>query len=301
MKELFRRSVLALLFTLFAALCSGGRGAATQGESSPPAESQQDDVLPGHSRHGEGFDEGPRQRPWKLENIGSSHFPITTSVPEVQEWFDQGNTLLHSFWYFEAERAFRWCLKLDPDCAMAWWGLGRAVRGARSEEFFKEAYARKDLVSERERMYLEAWEAAYAPELSGAVEVLDEKGRKQNDILAEELERIAMEHPDDLEAKALVGRYRMRDEGRYGNELIYREILSHRCIPGRTTIASTTGTAPRGATPWTAARCTASWPPTPATPTTCPAISTVASECGTMRPTGWTVRHVSRSTTCASA
>jgi len=227
MKERLRQPALALLSILLAALPSGAGSAPLQGEGSPPEGEEEGEPLLGHSRHGEGFDEGPRQRPWRLENIGSSHFPITTSLPEVQEWFDQGNTLLHSFWYFEAERAFRWCLKLDPDCAMAWWGLGRAVRGERSEEFFKEAYARKDLVSERERMYLEAWEAAYAPELSGAVEVLDEKGRKQNDILAEELERIAMEHPDDLEAKALVGRYRMRDEGRYGNELIYREILSH--------------------------------------------------------------------------
>ncbi len=186
-----------------------------------------DEVRLGHSAHGEGFDEGPRQKPWKFEDIGSSHFPITTSVPEVQEWFDQGNTLLHNFWYFEAERSFRWCLKLDPECAMAWWGLGRSISGGdRSKDFFKEAYDRKDTLSDRERMYIEAWEKAYSPELSGAVEVLDEKDRKQNDILADELELIVMEYPDDIEAKALVGRYRLRNKGRYGNEMIYREILS---------------------------------------------------------------------------
>ena len=84
-------------------------------------------VRIGHSAHGEAFDEGPRQKPWKMENVGSSHFPITTSVPEVQKWFDQGNTLLHSFWFYEAERQFRWCLKLDPDCAMAYWGSRNAL------------------------------------------------------------------------------------------------------------------------------------------------------------------------------
>ncbi len=44
-------------------------------------------------------------------------------MPEVQEWFDQGNTLLHSFWYYEAERSFRWCLKLDPEYHAALPGL----------------------------------------------------------------------------------------------------------------------------------------------------------------------------------
>ena len=68
---------------------------------------------PGHSRHGEAFDSGLRQRPWHMEGIGKTHFPITTKVPEVQQWFDQGNTLLHSFWYEEAERSFRWCRCAD--------------------------------------------------------------------------------------------------------------------------------------------------------------------------------------------
>ena len=53
----------------------------------------------------------------------------------MQTWFDQGNTLLHNFWWFEAERSFRWCLKLDPECAMAYWGLARATskRGNRTD------------------------------------------------------------------------------------------------------------------------------------------------------------------------
>lgn len=65
-----------------------------------------DDTM-GHSKHGTAFDTGLRQKPWRMEGIGTAHFPITTKVPEVQEWFDQGN-VLHSFWYEEAERSFRW-------------------------------------------------------------------------------------------------------------------------------------------------------------------------------------------------
>lgn len=44
---------------------------------------------PGHSGRGPAFDEIPRQRPWKMKGIGATHFSITTSVPEVQEWFDR--------------------------------------------------------------------------------------------------------------------------------------------------------------------------------------------------------------------
>jgi peroxiredoxin len=184
----------------------------------------------GHSIHGEAFDEGPRQKPWRIEGIGAAHFPITTSVPEVQEWFDQGVTLLHSFWFYEAERSFRWCLKLDPDCAMAWWGLAQAVgaRGAggeRGEPILREAILRKDTVSERERMYIEAWEHAFQPELSGAVEVLDEETRDGREELAGRLEDIVLAYPDDVEAKAFLALNRLYGENRYGNGLILREIL----------------------------------------------------------------------------
>lgn len=99
-------------------------------------------------------------------------------LPEVQEWFDQGNTLLHSFWFEEAERSFRWCLKLDPDCAMAYWSLARCglnwfARGPldtpelkRYFDFLSEASRRKTTVSERERLYIEAWEASFTGDAS---------------------------------------------------------------------------------------------------------------------------------------
>ena len=40
----------------------------------------------GHSKHGTAFDTGMRTKPWKMEGIGHSPFPITTSNPEVQEF-----------------------------------------------------------------------------------------------------------------------------------------------------------------------------------------------------------------------
>ena len=62
--------------------------AAAQGptDGNTPAERHKS----GHSKLGEAFDEGPREKPSRLDGIGETHFPITTSKPEVQQWFDQG-------------------------------------------------------------------------------------------------------------------------------------------------------------------------------------------------------------------
>ena len=128
---------------------------------------QVDQVDKGHSAHGTAFDIGPRQKPWVMEGIGVAPFPITTKNPEVQQWFNQGNALLHSFWFYEAERSFRWCLKLEPDNAMAYWGLARSTEGDRAADFLREAVKRKDKVTERERMYIEAEEAVSICESHG--------------------------------------------------------------------------------------------------------------------------------------
>ena len=85
-----------------------------------------------------------RATPIRALALGKSHFPIKTTIPEVQQWFDQGVALLHSFWYYEAERSFRWRLKLEPDNAMAYWGLAKAVSGERAQDFLREAVKRKD-------------------------------------------------------------------------------------------------------------------------------------------------------------
>lgn len=198
-----------------AVLCSTALVAGQAADDKPQTEAD----LIGHSNHGEGFDVGPRQQPWSMEGIGTTSFPITTSVPEVQEWFDQGNTLLHEFWYYEAERSFRWCLKLDPECAMAWWGLGRAAasRGGsdRALDFMKEAIRRKDQVTDHERMYIEVWEEAMDPV----------SGRMDFEVLSEELEKIVIAHPDDNEAKSVFLLYSLRGSSQVGNDRIGKYVL----------------------------------------------------------------------------
>ena len=181
--------------------------------------------LQGHSFHGESFDSGPRQKPWEIAGIGEAHFPITTKNPETQKWFDQGNALLHSFWYYEAERAFRWCLKLEPDNAMAYWGLARSAEGNdRSADFIREALRRKDGVSERERLYIDASAAYLLPDplrdKDGAPNY-EERNRRYKKVL----ETLCVRYPDDMEARSLLALANMGAD-RYGTELMLREILA---------------------------------------------------------------------------
>src|SRR5271165_4490019 len=157
----------------------------------------------GHSHIGEAFDTGPREKPWVMEGIGVAHFPITTRNPEVQQWFNQGNALLHSFWFYEAERSFRWCLKLEPDNAMAYWGLARATEGDRAADFLREAVKRKDKVTERERLYIEAEAAVLLPDPvrdTGAKPDYRELRRAE----MKKLETLCLKYPDDMEARALL-------------------------------------------------------------------------------------------------
>ena len=54
------------------------------------------------------------------------HTRPVSSVPLAQKYFDQGLNMLYAFHHGEAKRSFRQATKLDPDCAMAWWGLAMA-------------------------------------------------------------------------------------------------------------------------------------------------------------------------------
>ena len=183
---------------------------------------QQDGVTRfGHSHRGSAFDEGPRQKPWVIEGIGKAHFPITTKNPEVQKWFDQGNALLHSFWYFEAERAFRWCLKLEPNNAMAWWGMARsAEENERRVKFLRQAMKHRDTVSERERMYIDADVAGL---IDDPLQPRSADERERDHLLA--LERLVAKYPDDVEAKSLLAISSMWRSSRISTDLLIQQVL----------------------------------------------------------------------------
>ena len=59
------------------------------------------------------------------ENLGTYHRPVTTTSELAQRYFNQGFRLVYGFNHNEAIRAFKEVIRLDPNCAMAYWG-GRA-------------------------------------------------------------------------------------------------------------------------------------------------------------------------------
>lgn len=62
-----------------------------------------------------------------LPGMGNLHFPITTSSPRAQKFFDQGMTLIYGFNHDEAARSFRQAAALDPKAAMPHWGIALAM------------------------------------------------------------------------------------------------------------------------------------------------------------------------------
>lgn len=58
--------------------------------------------------------------------LGHHHRHITTSSPLAQKYFDQGLAFMNGFNHAEAIRSFTYAAKLDPKCAMAYWGIAVA-------------------------------------------------------------------------------------------------------------------------------------------------------------------------------
>lgn len=56
------------------------------------------------------------------DGLGKLHFPITTSNPLAQRYFDQGLAFAYGFNHAAAIASFREAQRLDPNCAMCFWG-----------------------------------------------------------------------------------------------------------------------------------------------------------------------------------
>lgn len=156
------------------------------------------DPLPGHSAHGEAFNEGPRQAAVLIPGCGKVSFPATTRSAEAQQFINQGVGQLHGFWYYEAERSFRQAAKIDPECAIAYWGCAMANvnNEKRAVSFIAEAAKHKKKASAREQAWISTLQTFYS----------DTKKEKKLRYMAliKDLEGIIHDHPDDLEAKAFL-------------------------------------------------------------------------------------------------
>ncbi len=60
-------------------------------------------------------------------DLGTYHRPVTTNSKEAQKWFDRGLIWSYAFNHEESAACFQRAISIDPDCAMAYWGLAYAL------------------------------------------------------------------------------------------------------------------------------------------------------------------------------
>ena len=76
-------------------------------------------AMPGHAGHDDNL---VPKVPTLLTGYGQGGFPVTTSSPAAQAFFDNGMQLAHAFAHKAAIAAFAEARRLDPACAMCAWG-----------------------------------------------------------------------------------------------------------------------------------------------------------------------------------
>jgi tetratricopeptide (TPR) repeat protein len=139
-----------------------------------------------------------------LPGLGDHHHPISTHDAKAQAFFDQGVNLLFGFNHAEAIRSFREAARLDPDCAMCWWGVAFALGPnynlpmgadavAPAWEALSRARALAPKASAEEQAWIEALGARYSPDPAAGRHALDE-------AFAAAMGRLWRAYPNDLDA-----------------------------------------------------------------------------------------------------
>ncbi|HEV8700646.1 MAG TPA: hypothetical protein VGV60_05170 [Candidatus Polarisedimenticolia bacterium] len=142
-----------------------------------------------------------------LGNLGSHHHVIATGSDKAQQYFDQGLRLVFGFNHDEAEHAFLEAARLDPDCAMAFWGVALALgpninlsldpeRNARAYDAIQTARTLSAQASEPEAAYIRALGARYSLDPAADRAVLDR-------AYAKAMGELSRRYPDDLDAATL--------------------------------------------------------------------------------------------------
>ena len=132
--------------------------------------------------------------PVKMTGIGNSHITIKAS-PEAQMWFDQGLNLMHDFWDYESAKAFEQAVRVDPSCAMCYWGLYRieGFRGGADRVYGTAALAKamqlKGHASGAGKLYIEAAEAQSTAQ------------HGDDHVEVEILRKLVKKHPEEIQAK----------------------------------------------------------------------------------------------------
>jgi tetratricopeptide (TPR) repeat protein len=139
--------------------------------------------------------------------LGTLTYPISTQHSLAQEYFDQGLRLAYAFNHWEAARAFRNAQKLDPNCAMCYWGealvLGPNINLPMQDDAVAPAFAAVEKAkalaggaSEKERALIEALGQRYTSDPKADRAKLD-------GAYAEAMGKVAARYPKDVDIATL--------------------------------------------------------------------------------------------------
>ncbi|HXV06441.1 MAG TPA: tetratricopeptide repeat protein [Burkholderiales bacterium] len=146
---------------------------------------------------------GADANPVLADDLGTLHYPIATSVPLAQRFFDQGLRLAYAFNHGEALRAFRKARTLDPNCAMCYWGealvlgpnINAPMDGASVAPAFAAVTKAKALsanASPKHRALIDALAARYSVDPAADRAALDK-------AYADAMQAVAARYPSDDE------------------------------------------------------------------------------------------------------
>ena len=144
--------------------------------------------------------------PMVYEGLGSYHQRITGS-DAAQAYFDQGLRLVYAFNHMEAESAFLEATRLDPTCAMCYWGIALsqgsnynsptdADRERTAFAAIQQALVLAGPATDRERATIEALSKRHADTPTTQRAELDR-------AYADAMREVARRFPDDLDAATL--------------------------------------------------------------------------------------------------
>ena len=143
-----------------------------------------------------------------LKNLGSLHYGVSTKSAEAQQYFDQGLTLVYAFNHNEALRTFKEVARLDPSCAMAFWGQALALapnindsaigpdREKQGHDAIVEAVKRKSSATPAEQGLIDALDKRF----SAGSEATREK---MNQAYADAMASVHKQFPDDVDISVL--------------------------------------------------------------------------------------------------
>ncbi len=142
-----------------------------------------------------------------FDNLGTHQHKITTKVRLAQRYFDQGLRLVYAFNHDEAVRAFKEAVRLDPNCAMAYWGIGLALgpnynlpldaeRNQAAYAATQKAVKLASKASAAERAYIAALKKRYSLAPDADRKALDQ-------AYADAMREVAHAYPDDTDAATL--------------------------------------------------------------------------------------------------